>query len=187
MTQVALKGGDVLAKELLAKQNWRGTGNIEARPATDHSEPFVVKTSYDLSNKFFGDEGNRSAVPVGPRLVLPALIQFDRALKGKHRQAFICQAQSFDQIIDLHLPEGRVPTNIPNAVTVSRPLASFASRYDLNRQTLHIERRTVIRVPGQSCSLQIATDIAPVIEAATKEFGWRPQFARKDGSPGQGP
>ncbi|MGY8682620.1 DUF3857 and transglutaminase domain-containing protein [Bradyrhizobium sp. UFLA05-153] len=187
MTQVALKGGDVLAKELLGKQNWRGTGNIEVGPATDHSEPFVVKTTYDLSNKFFGDEGNRSAIPMGPRLLLPALNPFDQAIKGKHRQNFVCQAQSYDQIIDLHLPEGRTPTNIPASVNVSLPLASFEARYELNGQTLHIERRTVIRVPGQSCSPQIATDIAPVIAAATKEFGWRPQFARKDGSPGQNP
>src|SRR5207245_1085292 len=73
MTQVALKGGDVLARELLAKQNWRGTGNIEARQATDHSEPFIVKTSFELTNKFFGDS-NGNGIPLGPRLVLPALI-----------------------------------------------------------------------------------------------------------------
>ena len=186
MTQVALKGGDVLAKELLTKQNWRGTGNIEPRQATDHSEPFVAKTSFDLSNKFFGDESNKNSIPVGPRLVLPAWIEFDQVRKEKRTQDFVCHAETYEQIIDFHLPDGQVLTNIPNGVEVKGSLASFESHYDLKGQTLHIERRTTTRVIGQSCSAQVATDMAPVIEAAAKEFNWRPQFTRTEGNSAQG-
>jgi hypothetical protein len=183
MTQVALRGGDVLAKELLARQNWRGTGNIEARPATDHTEPFAVRTSFDLSNKFLGDAGNRSAVPVGPRLVAPAWIVFDEVLREKRTQNFTCKAEVYEQIIDFHLPDGQVVTNIPNGGEVKRGQLTFESRYELREQTLHIERRAVTRVPGQSCSAQSVMDMVPALEAAEKEFGWTPQFKRADASP----
>jgi hypothetical protein len=178
MAQVAIKGGEVLAKEFLSKQNWRGTGNIEARGATDHSEPFVVKTSFELSNRFFGREGNRNSIPLGPRLVLPAWAMFNEVLKEKRTQDFVCQAQTYEQIIDLHLPDEQTLTEAPGGVNISSSNASFKAHYDLRGQTLHIERRMVTRVPGQSCSPQVAVDMAPVIEAAAKQFNWRPQFTQ---------
>src|SRR5262249_31576821 len=67
MRQVSMEGGEALAKELLTKQNWHGSGNIEGRPATDHSEPFIVKTRFDLSDNFFKEANNSNIVPMGPR------------------------------------------------------------------------------------------------------------------------
>lgn len=181
MTQVALKGGDALARELLAAQNWRGTGEIEAKPATDRSEPFEVGTSFDLSNPFFG-ESNGNPVPIGPRLVGPSWGRFDDVLKKKYTQEFVCQAETYEQIIQLQLPEGQQLKNIPRNTELKAALGTFESRYELKGQTLHIQRRLAIRVPRQTCTVQTARDIAPVIAAASREINWRPQFARRAGN-----
>ncbi|SRR5258708_3748117 len=103
---------------------------------------------------------------------------FNEVLKEKRTQDFVCQAQTYEQIIDLHLPDEQTLTEAPGGVDISSSNASFKAHYDLRGQTLHIERRMVTRVPGQSCSPQVAVDMAPVIEAATKQFNWRPQFTQ---------
>jgi hypothetical protein len=183
MAQVAVRGGEAFAKELLSKQNWRGTGDTEAREMTDRHEPFAVKTSFELTNRFLGDDSNKNAVPVGPRLVEPAWIQFSNVIRDKRAQDFVCEAQTYEQVIDLHLPDGQTLTNVPGTVAIVRPNAAFEAHHDLDGQTLHIVRRMVTRVPGQSCSPESAMVMVPVIEAAAREFNWHPQFAHSEGKP----
>jgi transglutaminase-like putative cysteine protease len=180
MAEVALKGGEDVAKRLLASQNWRGSANIEPREPTDHSEPYAVRTHFTLSNKFLSEEGNRNPVPLGPRLVSPVWQPYLDWNKTKPTQPFVCQAATYQQLIDLRFPEGKSISNLPAQVTISKPMATYEASYQSTDQGLHISRRLVIAVPHQSCSSAQAGDIAPVIEAAVKDFGWHPQFGHME-------
>jgi transglutaminase-like putative cysteine protease len=179
MAQVALRGSDATAKDLLLKQGWRGTATIASDQNSDRAEPYIVTTTYDLSTAFFTEQGNNTPVPIGPRLDTPAWQIFNQALKRKLTHNFVCRAETYEQAIDFHFPEGRQLASIPQGVEMKSALATFEARYELTGQTLRIKRLLALRVPSQSCSPQTARDIAPLINAAAKEFNWRPQFVGK--------
>jgi Domain of Unknown Function with PDB structure (DUF3857)/Transglutaminase-like superfamily len=178
LANAALKGREALAKDLLGQFNWRGIGNIEPPDLVSKTEPLAVKTSFELTNRFFGDGDNINTVPTGPRLVASAFGPYAAMLTEKRTQNFLCEAQTYEQTIDFHLPDGHPIVNVPAGITVEQPLATYVSRYALRDRTLRIERRFIARVPGQSCSAQTVKDMSAVIEAALKDFNWQPHFAK---------
>jgi Transglutaminase-like superfamily len=170
MAQAALKGGATYVKEQLGRQNWRGTGDIEVREATDHTEPYVAKATFDLTNKFFGEGSSVNAIPVGPDLVFPVYSHLLSFIRENRTQDFQCIAGTYEQSIDLHLPEGRALAKSPSNVSATAPLASYSSTYVLDGQRLHVERQFVSKVPGQVCTAQMAKEMASVVEAAGRDF-----------------
>jgi hypothetical protein len=172
MSQAALKGGDVFAKEQLSKQNWHGSGNIELPDAaTDHKDTYMVKTSFDLTNRFFGNGPNKNAIPIGPRLVSPQYTRPLMFIHEKRTQDFICEAGTYEQTIDIHLPDGQSLARVPQSFDVSAPLATYKSTYTMTGQLLHIERRFESKVPGQVCTAQTAKELSPVVLSASRDFG----------------
>jgi hypothetical protein len=180
MAEVALKGGEDVAKRLLTSQNWRGSAHIEPREPTDHTEPYSVRTQFSFSNNFLDEDRNRNAVPVGPRLVSPVWQTYLDANKTNRTQPFVCPSATYQVLIDLHIPEGKRLTALPPTVTIGKPLATYEASYQSTDQGLHISRRLIIAVPHQSCTVAQAMDITPVIGAAVKDFGWHPQFAHDE-------
>ena len=179
VAQAALKGSAVFAKEQLARQNWRGSGDLELRDSLDHADPFLVKSSFDLTNRFFGRGPNRYTIPTGLRLTgsdfaLP--LQF---LREKHTQDFFCEAGAYLQIIDLTLPDGQSLARTPANVAVASPLASYVATYVLTGQVLHIERRFVTKVAAQVCDRQITQELSPVLLAAAHDFNVRLVFSNE--------
>jgi len=180
MAEVSLKGEEEVANRLFASQNWRGAADIEAREPTDHTEPYAVRTHFTVSNKFLNEDGNRNPVPVGPRLLSPVWQTYLDLNKTRRTQPFVCPSATYQQVIDLHVPEGKSVSNVPAQVSISMPLASYQASYQSTEQGLHISRRLVIAMPHQSCSNTVVAEIAPVVDAAVKDYGWHPQFGHEE-------
>jgi hypothetical protein len=142
----------------------------------DHNEPYLVRSRFSLDDKFFGEGDNRNALPKGPKLIDTVFDQLSAYVLNKRTQEFICDSQTFSQIIDFHLPNEVQLSKLPNNVNVSSPLVRFNSVYSLTDGTLHVERNFVSDVPRQVCSHETAQSIASVIAAARTDYGYHPQF-----------
>ena len=177
MANAAIKGGETYVKERLGAMRWNGTGTLQRREATDHTEPYTVTATFDLTPKILLNGKNANPIPVVPRFVEPPQTQYLNALKEKRTRDFWCIAQVYEQTIDLHFPDAQTLTNLPSEVKAEVPLASYNSIYRLEGQTLHVKRRLVIRPPRSVCSPQMAKEMLPVLEAANKDYGYRPQFS----------
>ncbi|MFC5359253.1 DUF3857 domain-containing transglutaminase family protein [Azospirillum himalayense] len=177
MEQAAAKGGDVYARDVMMRQRWRGTASIDLRDPFDREEPYAVNSQFSLTGNIFTDPESNGVLPFGLRLVQPAYARIYGAIRDKRTQDFICESETFEQTINFHLPEGLKLTNLPEPVAANHPLTSYTARYTMNGQTLHVERRLVTRLPGQACPASMASELAPVIGVAMKDFNWRPQFS----------
>ncbi len=170
MAQAALKGGSDFAKERLSAQNWRGTGTIDLRDPTDHSEPYQVSTTFDLTNRLFGDGPNTNPIPSGPQMVSPAFWAPLNFVREKRTQDFPCASQTFSQVIDLHLPADQRLTKIPHDVDVSATsLATYKATYTFSGSVLHVERRVVLNLPGQVCTAEVAKELSTVVLAVLND------------------
>jgi transglutaminase-like putative cysteine protease len=182
MAHAEMKGSAGYAKSLLAANGWRGAGRIELRSPVDHSNPFVVRTSFDLTNKFFGDGPNKNAIPYGPRLFPPFYSFFTDFIREKRSQDFVCGAGTYEQIIDLHLPAGKRLAKVPDSVEIKLPKASFTATYAMNGQILHVERRFVSQVDSEVCTSRIVDEMRPAIVAAWKDASVHLAFATEEAS-----
>jgi transglutaminase-like putative cysteine protease len=179
MAQAALKGGSDFAKEKLSAQNWRGTGTLDLRDPTDHSEPYQVSMTFDLNNRFFGDGPNTNAIPIGPQMVSPAFSAPLNFVREKRTQDFTCASQTFSQVIDLHLPTDQSLTKIPRDVDVSAAsLATYKATYRVNGSVLHVERRVVLNLPGQVCTGQVAKEVSAVVLAVLNDLTTPLEFTK---------
>jgi transglutaminase-like putative cysteine protease len=176
MAQAALKGASEFAKERLSAQNWRGTGTLELRDPTDHSEPYQAVATFDLSNRFYGDGPNRNAIPVGPQMVNPAYLAPLNFIRDRRTQEFLCASQTFSQIIDVHLPADLSLVKIPGNVDVSTKMGNYKATYRADQSVLHVERRLVLNLPGQVCTMQIAKDLNNVVLAALNDMNTSLEF-----------
>lgn len=177
MEQAIAKGGDAYAKEVMARQRWRGTASIDLRDPLDREEPYTVHSRFALTSNLFTDPESNSMLPFGLRLVQPAYGRIFAAIRDKRTQDFLCESETFEQSVDFHLPEGLTLTNLPKPVEANHRLASYTARYTMKGQTLRVERRLVTRLPGQACPASMAPELAPVLRVAMKDFNWHPQFS----------
>jgi hypothetical protein len=180
MAQAALKGGSEFAKERLSAQNWRGTGTLDPRDPTDHTEPYTVAMSFDLSNHFFGDGPNRNALPLGPQLVNPAYLAPLKFIREKWTQDFPCLSQTYSQAIDVHLPPNHRLAQVPQNVDVSTPMVNYRATYHSDGSLLHVERRFILNLPGQVCTIQTARDVSKAVLAAVKDMSTAIDFGKDE-------
>ncbi len=181
MASAEAAGRAQTAKDLLARNKWRGTGDIEWHDALDHTEPYVVKTSFDLTNVFFGKGNNANTIPIGPGLL--GVNQVGSIL-GYLRQGFdldiACSSNSWDVAIALHLPEGRALAKVPDAVDVTSGAARYWAIYRLDGHTLHIERHWRTVLPQRTCTKADALTLESAAKAASRDANLKLKFAGAD-------
>ncbi len=175
---VGQRGEENFGKSQLNRQNWRGKASVEGRDPVDHSDPYSLKATFDLENNFLDEDTNDNAIPIGPRLIDPSYTEIAAFNRNKYTKPFVCHAETYTQITDFHLPDGVTITNIPKDIAMDQPLASFSAHYQMNGQTLHLERRFVSRLPRSFCTPDDAKALASITEAAFKDASYRPQFAK---------
>ena len=176
--EIAKAGGDAYANALLAKSRWTGSAHFEPHDPLDRGEPYALKSSFEFDNNFLDEDTNNNPIPVGPDLYRPAYMVIAAYNHRKNALAFVCYAETYEQTTDFHIPERMKITNLPKDKELDSTLAAFRSHYEMKGSTLHIERRFVSRVVGQVCTADMAHDMADVAEAASKDFNFRPQFAK---------
>lgn len=175
----AAKGGEAFGKELLKRQNVNGAAKIDLR-ATDLSDPFVVRTSFDLSDEMVG-EGEREgkALATGPRPFTSAITRFNDAMRNKPTRPFLCEAQVYEQRIRLQLPEGVELANAPKPVSTRSGVVAFTSSAEIRDGVLHVNRRVETNPASQSCNPDMAKEAEPAIRAAMRNYDWKPKIAGK--------
>ncbi len=179
VSQAALKGDDVFVKEQLTRQNWRGAGGMELRDSFSHEEPYSIRSSFELTNQFFGNGPNKYPIPLGPKLTssdFSAPIQF---IREKRTQSFFCDAGTYTQSISVHLPQGQSLARTPGNVDVSSQFGAYVATYALSGQDLLVERRLTIRVSGQVCDAEIVRELSPVLLAAAHDINTRLAFTNE--------
>ena len=176
--EIAKAGGDAYANTLLAKSRWTGSAHFEPRDPLDRSEPYALKSSFEFDNNFLDEDTNNNTIPVGPDFYHPAYQVIAGYNHRRNALAFVCNAETYEQTTDFHIPEQMRITNVPKDRELESPLAAFRAHYEMKGSNLHIERRFVSRVVGQVCTADMAHDMAEVAEAASKDFNYRPQFAK---------
>lgn len=181
MAEATLKSVGTFASELLAKYNLDGTASLDLRDPTDHSDPYVVRATFNLRDRFLGEDRNKYFIPIGPLLANPVHTAISAFVTKKFSQDFVCQAGTFEEAIDLHLPDGYSLASTPKEIHIETPLASYQATYSLSEDALHaailhVARTLVIRVPGQVCTASRVNEMMPVIQAAGRDFQYRPRY-----------
>jgi hypothetical protein len=176
MQAASLAGADAYVTTRLGFNRWYGQGSLALHDPFDHAEPYTVKTTFDLTNKLFGEGDNLNAIPFGPRLSQNFADRIANAVLKNRTQDFFCEAGVYDLSIDLRWPDGVSLKQAPEAVDVSSSLGSYRATYALLGRTLHVERRAVSRVPGQSCTPDMAKTMAKVVKAGARDFATRLEF-----------
>ncbi|WP_337268667.1 DUF3857 domain-containing transglutaminase family protein [Oryzifoliimicrobium ureilyticus] len=171
---VALAGGDNLAHTLMQKQNWQGTGTIEAHDAHDYDEPYRLKATMSATTNFL--KGKSHPLPIIPRLVVPAYAVIGQAVEEGFKQDFVCRAETFEQDVTLHLPPGWTIDNLPAASAVSAGPASFSLSVNNSGDTIAFVRRLVVDPPHQKCSPADAKAMEAAVSAMREAIGWHPEF-----------
>lgn len=171
--RASMQGAEAYVKQRLRSLNWHGTGTLELHDPTDHLEPYIVKTKFHLTNRFFGEGENRNAIPIGPLLAEPVSTRIIAFIRDDRTQDFVCKAGTYNVSIDVHFPDGRTLASTPKDVAVSASFLTYKATYLLADQVLHLERSFTSNVRGQSCSAGMAQALAPVASAAARDFGTR--------------
>jgi transglutaminase-like putative cysteine protease len=160
-------GGANYAGKVLDKYHWHGAGTISGPSSTTYSDPYIISTTYDLENNFFGEaNGNGNPLPIGPVLVKPAAFDFFNYMRNHHTQDFVCRAETHEETIDLRLPETRKLIGLPRNASIDLPLVRYAVHYTMRGRTLHVERIFVSRVPHQTCTAAMVAEMKPVLDLA---------------------
>jgi hypothetical protein len=170
------------ATTLLKQSKWRGKGVIEAHAATDHVEPYVVKTSFDLQNVFFGKGVNDNAIPIGPSLTARPYTSLATYLNQGRSEDNPWRAGIYEASIDLKLPPGFVPTKLPADVDITAGAASYRAAYSLKGDVLHVDRRWVLDLDTPVLSKADIELFGPVAHAASKDAATHLQFTATAGA-----
>jgi hypothetical protein len=154
-------GPETAVQRMLEGYNTPGTGHIDLGNSSETRDPFVVQSSFALSNRFKPPApGGSASVPFGmPLTVRPGNFLFGRRMSGR-RFAFPCyggtQIEDIEATFDKALP---LPAPLPS-VRIDNPLFTYESTYSIEDGTLKVHRQFISRVPGQSCPPETEARIA---------------------------
>lgn len=178
MVAVEASGPDETAKRMLSAANWRGTGRIEPRPASDHAEPYVVKTSFDLGNVFFGKGNGRNdnGLPLGPVLLNSPWTALKNYLDKGYSYDIPWSAGQYDLTIDITLPPGVELKSLPKPIDVAAGNTRFKASYSRNGSIVRIERHWRDDSNKRTLSQADIKAMAPVVNAASAEIRNHLQF-----------
>jgi hypothetical protein len=76
MRVIEQNGSAAVAKMLLTKQHWAGTAIFDVHSPFERGDTFEIKSRFDLTSRMFGDGVRSSAVPTGPRILMPPIESF---------------------------------------------------------------------------------------------------------------
>jgi hypothetical protein len=98
-----------------------------------------------------------------------------------------CRAGREAEEIVVQAPEGHHFEQLPQAVQLDQPLASYHATYDANGPTLTVHRELVSRVPHGTCSADEQETLRPLVSALRADMRSRVSLATDatTGSAGQ--
>jgi transglutaminase-like putative cysteine protease len=169
MRVIEQRGPSEVGKELLAKQRWAGSATFDVGSPFDRSDPYEIRSQFNLTTRMFGADVKPSAVPTGPRMITRPVGSFPTVLRENRRQDFYCLPVIYEEKVTIRLPEGKTLAQIPKGESVIRQLGEYKSSYLLKDQTLTVSRTIIWRTPGSVCSRQIAEDLSPVSQAILRD------------------
>lgn len=161
------------AVTLLKQANWRGSGRIEPHAATDHAEPYVVKTTFDLQNVYFGKGDNTNPIPIGPSLQARPYESLVTYVDQGRSEVAVWRADTYEANIDVRLPDGYRLAKTPQNIAVKAGAASYTAKYAVSGQVLHIERRWVLDLDKPQVTKAEIEAIVPAARAARADGGLR--------------
>src|SRR6185436_19477736 len=173
MRLVEQRGPSELGKQVLARQHLAGTASFDVGSPFDRSDPYEIRSQFNLTKPMFGAGVKPSAVPTGPRLLTRPVGSFPTVLRENRGQDFYCPPATYEEKLSVRLPEDKTLAQIPKGESVTRPLGEYKSSYVLNDHILTVSRTLVWRTPGSVCSRQMAEDLSPVSQAILRDTGKR--------------
>lgn len=173
-------GLEAAVKNVLQSQNWQGAGKLELPVGETSDAPAAIKATFELQNNFLKDDVNINTVPTGPRYVPFVLSIGEVYLKQKRMQPTPCQPESVSEKIDFHVPADMTITNVPKSVAIDDPHLTYRAAYKLDGATLHVERSYRLDKLGPVCSRADFEALKPVLDRATRDLSYRPQFAKRE-------
>jgi len=173
MRLVEQRGSSELGKQVLAKQRWPGTASFDLGSPFDRSDPYEIRSQFNLTKPMFGPDVKPSPVPTGPRMLTRPVGAFPTIVRENRTQDSYCTPGTYEEKISVRLPEDKTLAQIPKGESIIRPLGEYRSSYVLNDHVLTVSRTLVWRMPGSVCSRQMAEDLSPVTQAILRDTGKR--------------
>ncbi len=166
LSNVSPEGTSTFVENHLQKHhNWQGTGSIEYKDPMDHTEPYTLKMSFDLKNKFFGRKASHTITPMMPLMAFNWINDpRDESFLEEPKKNFACNAGTYTSILTIQVPKGMILKNLPPTRNIQTPLASYTARYSVKGQTVRIERRFALKTPGPLCTPKMAKPLKQVIQ-----------------------
>jgi transglutaminase-like putative cysteine protease len=173
MRQFEQRGASEAVKLMLTRQRWAGSSTFETRSPYDRSDPYEVKSSFNLTSMTSRLNTTAVVVPTGLRLFNRPLGGYALAVRENRLRDFPCDALSWSEQLTVNWPEGKKALLVPKGVKISKPFGEYESSYKQNGRSLQVSRKLVWRVPGKVCTRQIANDLRDVAVAAARDFSAR--------------
>jgi hypothetical protein len=173
MRLIEQRGSSEYGKQVLAKQRWAGTASFDLGSPFDRTDPYEVRSQFNLTAHMFGPDVKPSAIPTGPRLLTRPVGLFRTVIRDNRRQDFYCPSVTYEEKVTIRLPDGKTLGQVPKGESVTRQFGEYKSSYVLNDHILTVSRTIVWRTPGSVCSRQMAEDLSPVSQAIQRDTGSR--------------
>jgi hypothetical protein len=166
-------------KELLKEGGFYGSGSIENKDPTDHKEPYTVKTTFDLTNTFFGETPRHIIPSLEPRF-LPMAYPIAYLLSAG-KEDFLCSSGTYTSVLNIHLPKGIRLKNLPPKRNIQEPLASYTAHVTMKGQTIRIERHLALKTLGPVCTPDVALALKKVLLPLHDDILTPPAFGKRQG------
>jgi hypothetical protein len=173
MRLIEQRGPSEVGKQVLAKQRWAGTASFDVGSPFDRTDPYDIRSQFNLTTRMFGTGVKPSAIPTGPRILTRPVGSFPTVLRENRGQDFYCPPVTYEEKITVRLPEEKTLAQIPKGESIIRQFGEYKSSYVLNDHILTVSRTLVWRMPGSVCSRQMAEDLSPVSQAIQRDTGSR--------------
>lgn len=163
------QGAKAYLTKLMQLSEARGAAELvdSSFGAADGSSSARVK--FSLPDSMLGKE-NSWTVLAGPELIAKPFLSYGQVFDGARTRDFVCPPSTYTETVTYRPPAGWRPGALPKDINIKGGPAEFTARYTWAGEALKVERRFALRSAGPVCPAASASDVAPVFNAAIRDF-----------------
>lgn len=132
-----------------------------------------VSTRFTLAPLMGRDGRHTVSMMPGPRLVRGAYVELVSHIRERRSGDVACPFQIQEQAIEMTLDAPERIGALPPDVAIRIGATAYDATYRREGNTIHVERRLVLDIGGETCSPAKLREIAPVIHAAAHDMSRR--------------